>query len=78
LTNVDDLCHYLRAVFSGLLTLQEPKYRQVSFYTRVTFLKKSCKSNTKFPFTTVFFLGVRGLKTSYIVYDYATSGHMNL
>jgi hypothetical protein len=29
-------------------------YRQVSFYVRVTFLKRSCKSNTKFP---VYFLG---------------------
>jgi hypothetical protein len=45
------------------------KYRQVSFYARVMFLKKSRKSklqrmNTKFPFKTVHFLGVRGLTTS--------------
>jgi hypothetical protein len=33
----------------------------------------------KIPFTALYFLGVRGLKTSsYIVYDYATSGHTNL
>jgi hypothetical protein len=39
------------------------KYRQVLFYARIMFLKKSCKlkslkSNTKFPFKTVSFLGV--------------------
>jgi len=38
--------------------------RQVSIYTRVTFPKMSRKSNTKFPFKTVYFLGVRGLTTS--------------
>ena len=41
--------------------------------------KTLCKSNTEFPFTTVYFLGVRRLKTSsYIVYDYTTSGYMDL
>ena len=50
--------------------MQEPKYRQVSFDTRVTFLKKSHESNTKFPLKIVHFLGVKGLKTSsYMVYD---------
>jgi len=39
---------------------------------------KSRKSNTKFPFKTVYFLGVRGLTTSsYIEYDYTASGHMD-
>jgi len=42
-------------------------------------LNTSCKSNTKFPFKTVYFLAVRGVKTSsFIVYDYTTSGHMAL
>jgi len=54
-------------------------YRQVLFYARVTFLKKSHKSNTKFLFKTMYFLVVRGLTAScYIVYDYTTSGHMDL
>ena len=40
---------------------------------------KPCKSNTKFPFQTVYFLGVRELITSfYTVYDCTTSGHMDL
>jgi len=37
--------------------------RQVSLYATVTFLKKLHKWNTKFPFKTVYFLGVRGLTT---------------
>jgi len=54
-------------------------YRQVLFYTKDTFLKMSRKSDTEFPFTTVYFLGVKGLTTSsYIMYDYTTSGHMDL
>jgi hypothetical protein len=45
-------------------------YKQVLFYTRVTFLNNFAQSNTKFTFKTVYFLGVRGLTTSsYIVYD---------
>jgi len=48
------------------------KYGQVSFYARVMFLRKSHKSklwkmNTKFPFKTVYFLGVRGLTTSFTI-----------
>jgi len=40
---------------------------------------KSCKSNTKFPFKTVYFMGVRGLTAlSYVEYDYTSSGHMDL
>jgi hypothetical protein len=40
---------------------------------------KSHKSNKKFPFKTMYFLGVWGLTTSsYIVQDYTTSGHMDL
>ena len=39
-------------------------YGQVSFYARVTFLKRSHKLNTKCPLKTVHFLGLRGLKTS--------------
>jgi len=39
----------------------------------------SHKLNTKFTFKTVYFLGVRGLTTtSYIVYDYTTSGRTDL
>jgi len=59
------------------------EYRQVSFYailSQKTLCKlKSHTSNTKFPFKTVYFLGVRGLTaSSYIVYDYTTSGHTDL
>ena len=56
-------------------------YKQVSFYARITLLSKvhklkSRKSNTKFPLKTVYFLGVgRLITSSYIVYDYTTSGH---
>ena len=51
------------------------EYRQVLFYASVILLKKSQKSNTKFPFKT----GVRGLTMlSYIVNDYTTSGHTYL
>jgi len=40
---------------------------------------KLCRSNMKFSFKTVYFLGVRGLTTSlYIVYNYITSGHTEL
>jgi len=40
-------------------------YRQVAFYARVIFLKKShklklFKLKTKFPFKTVYFLGIGG------------------
>jgi hypothetical protein len=67
----------------ALMHLQQPVmfsvYGKFSFYARVTFLKKSHKSNTKFPFKTMYFLGVGGLITSFcIVYDYASSGHMDL
>lgn len=41
-------------------------------------LKRSCKPNTKFPLKTAYFLGHRGLTSSYIVYDYTTSGNMDL
>jgi hypothetical protein len=49
--------------------LTENRYSQVSFYTRLTFLKnvarmKTCKSNVKLPFKTAYFLGVRKLTTS--------------
>lgn len=49
-------------------------YKQASFYAKRTFLKKSCKSNRKFPFKAVYFLGVRGLRSSYIVCDFTSSG----
>ena len=53
-------------------------YRHVSFYARVTFLKLYI-SDTKFPLKMLCFLGVRGLTASYyMVYDYTTSGHMEL
>ena len=39
----------------------------------------SCKSNTKFPFKAVYFLGISGLTTcSYILCNYTTSGHIDL
>ena len=38
----------------------------------------SWKSKTKFPFKTIYFLGVRGLTSSYLAYDYTTSGHTDL
>jgi hypothetical protein len=38
--------------------------------------KHRANSNTKFPFRTVYYMGVRRLTTSfYIVYDYTTGGH---
>jgi len=53
-----------------------PLYRQVFLYTRVTFLKKSQKSNTKFLFEKQCFPMGRGLTaSSSIVYDCTTSGH---
>jgi len=53
--------------------------QQVLLYAKVTFLKKSQKSNTKFPFKTVYFFGVWGLTTSScVVYDHATSGCIDL
>ena len=53
--------------------------RQVLFYARVMFWKMSHKSKTKFPFKTVYFLGVRGLTTSSnIVNDYTTSVHTDV
>jgi len=39
--------------------MQEKVYRQVFIYTKFMFLKKLRKSNTKFPFKTVYFLEVR-------------------
>jgi len=36
------------------------KYRQISFYARDTFTKKSRKWNTGFPFKTMYWLVVRG------------------
>ena len=41
-------------------------------------LQQSHKSNTKFPFKSVYFLGVRGLTSPYIMYDNTTSGQMDL
>jgi hypothetical protein len=42
-------------------------------------LKKLHKLKTKFPFKTMYFLGVKGLTTSSCrVCDYTTSGHTNL
>jgi hypothetical protein len=41
--------------------------------------KTSCRSNTKFSFKTTYFQRVTGLTTSsYIVYDYTTSGNTDL
>jgi hypothetical protein len=41
--------------------------------------KKSHKPKTKFPYKTVYFLGVRVLTTSsFTVYDYTTSENMDL
>jgi len=43
------------------------------------FLKNITKMEDKMPIKTVYFLGVRRLTTSsYTVYDYTTSGHMDL
>jgi len=54
-------------------------YRQALFMPRVHSLKISCKSNIKFTFKTMYFLGARGLVTSlYVVYDYTASGHTDL
>jgi len=60
------------------------QYRQVSFYDSKTFLKnveqtKIVHTEQKFPFKTVYILEVGGLRTSsYIVYNYTTSRHMDL
>jgi hypothetical protein len=53
-------------------------YRQFLFHARVTFLKKPHKPNMKFPFKTMYFLGVRVLTSFCIVYDHTTSGHTDL
>jgi len=37
-----------------------------------------CNLNTKFPFKTMYFLGVRGMTSSFIVYNYTTSGYTDL
>jgi hypothetical protein len=69
---------------SGLHYFNYKIYRQILFYAHIMFLKnlhklKSHKSNTKFLFKTVYFLGVRELKTSpYILYDYTNSGYTDL
>ena len=61
------------------MELMTTKYRPISFHARITFLKKSCKLNTKLPLTIVYFVGFRGLTTSsYTVYNYTTSGQMDL
>ena len=60
------------STITTLLFSSETWYSQVSFYTRVMFLKASHQLNTKFPIKTVYFLWVRWLKT----YDYTTAGHM--
>jgi len=39
---------------------------------------KSCKLHTKFPFKIVYFLGVKGMASSCIVYDYITRGTTDL
>jgi len=49
---------------SGNCKQVEKQYRQVSFYGRDMFLKNVMHSNTKFPFKTVYYLGVRGLTAS--------------
>jgi len=52
-------------------------------HARVIFPKKSrklksSKSNVKFPLSTVNFLGVRALTSSYIVHDHIISRHADL
>jgi hypothetical protein len=55
------------------------RLRHVSCYVRLMFLKTSHKWNTKYPFKTVYFLGVRGLTaSSYVGYEYATGGHTDV
>jgi hypothetical protein len=54
-------------------------YRQALFMPALHSLKISHKSNTKFAFKAMYFLGARGLITSlYVVYDYTISGHTDL
>ena len=49
------------------------------FAPALCYWKTSHKSNTEFPFSTVYFLGAGGLITSsYIAYDYTCSGNMDL
>jgi len=40
--------------------------------------KRRGKLNTKFPFKTVYFLGVKRMTLCYIMYNYTTNGHMDL
>jgi predicted aconitase with swiveling domain len=54
-------------------------YRQVSFYGRFMFLKNITDVEHKINVQNLVFPGVRGLTaSSYIVYDYTTSGHVDL
>jgi len=54
-------------------------YTSRSCFTPVIFLKNVTQMEQKSPFTTVYFLGVRGFITSsYIVYNYTTSADMDL
>ena len=54
----------------GSQSQKAEKHRQVSFYARVTFLKKSQKLNSKFPFKTVYLLRISKLTSSGIAYYY--------
>jgi len=48
-------------------------------FLKKTYKSKSHKLNKEVPFKTVYFLGIRESTTSpYMVYEYTTSGHMDL
>jgi hypothetical protein len=53
-------------------------YAQAGLAVCQHYVPEKCRTNqTKFPFKTLYFLGVGG-NLMYIVYDYITSGHMDL
>jgi hypothetical protein len=75
---VEALCYKPEAAGSAVAGLSVG-YRQVLFYSRVTFLKNIMQIEHTFPIKTMHFFGVGGLTTSsYVVYDYTITGHMDL
>jgi hypothetical protein len=73
-------------MFQSKLPLQILSVFAIILYMQVTLQARLCswkmshqsklhKSNTKFPFKTVYYLAIRGLTSSNTVYNYTTSGH---
>jgi hypothetical protein len=67
-TALQFVCQVAREIWAGLVLCQGLRSWETA-----------SKLVTKLPFQMVYFLGVRGLTTSFhIVYDYTISGHMDL